>query len=131
MFKKVRIQLGEGYLDRYTILEIKSLFSIYIHVFNTIKQDRFHTHAFNGLAFVLNGSYEEEYKTKKGVKSRHIGVGCRFIPKNYNHKILKSEKNTISILFAGPWSKYWTEENDNFVRTLTWGRKEVHRFTKS
>jgi hypothetical protein len=64
-------------------------------------------------------------------KSRHIGVGCRFIPKNYNHKILKSEKNTISILFAGPWSKYWTEENDNFVRTLTWGRKEVHRFTKS
>jgi hypothetical protein len=49
MFKKVRVALGQGYLDRYTILEIKWLFSIYFHVFNTVEQDRFHTHAFQCL----------------------------------------------------------------------------------
>ena len=55
MFKKTRIQLGEGHINKYTIFENKSLFSIYFHVFNTIAQDRFHTHAFDGWAFVIRG----------------------------------------------------------------------------
>ena len=125
MFKKARIILGEGFLDRFTIFEWKRCFSIYFHVFNTVKQDRFHTHAFNGIAILFYGSYEEEVKIGSNIYRKNIGPSIRYIPRSYNHKLLKSKPNTLSILFAGPWSKTWTEENDQFVRTLTWGRKEI------
>lgn len=131
MFDKVRVSLGEGFLDRYTIFESKRFFSIYLHVFNTIKQDRLHSHAFNGLAFVLKGGYEEEYRDTDGtLKRTWIGKGIRYIPKSYTHRLLESKANSISILFTGPWDRTWTEENDRWVRTLTWGRKEVSRSIK-
>ena len=125
IFQLVKISLGEGYLHRLAIIEIKSLFSIYVHKFNTIAQDRFHTHAFNGLAFVIKGGYDEEYKDSTGIHLKTIKPGFRYIPREYNHRLLKSKPNTISILFAGPWGKYWTEEKDGRVRTLTWNRKVV------
>jgi hypothetical protein len=128
MFEKVRVALGKGHLDRYTIYENKRLFSVYFHIFNTIEQDRFHTHAFNGIAVVLRGSYEEEYKLPNGlIKRKKIRPGIRYIPREYNHRLLRSEPDTMSILFTGPWAEFWTEENPLFVRTLTWGRKEVSR----
>lgn len=128
MFGRVRVALGEGHLDRYTLFESKNWFSVYFHVFNTVAQDRFHTHAFDGYAVVLRGGYEEEVKAADGsVYKNRVGVGGRFIPKGYNHRLLRSLPNTMSVLFAGPWCKTWTEENDEFVRTLTWGRKEVAR----
>ena len=131
MFKKVRIALGRGFLDRFTILELKHFCCIYFHVFNTIEQDRFHTHAFHGLAIVLRGGYLEEHKTSSGrVLQKWIGPGVRLIPRSYNHRLLESHPNTMSILFTGPWSKTWTEENEQFVRTLTWGRKEINRRMK-
>lgn len=125
--KKARIALGEGFLDRYTILEWKRFFSIYFHVFNTVEQDRFHTHAFSGIAILLSGGYEEEVKEGSKTYRKWIGPSIRFIPRTYNHRLLKSKPNTLSILFTGPWSKTWTEENDHYVRTLTWGRKEIQR----
>jgi hypothetical protein len=125
--KRTRVALGEGHLDKFTIFEDKSCFSIYFHIFNTIAQDRFHTHAFDGYSYVLRGGYEEEYKVDGVVHKKWVGTGGRFIPKNYNHRILRSEPDTMSILFTGPWDNHWTEENDQFVRTLTHGRKEVSR----
>ena len=130
LFKKVRVSLGEGFLDRFTLFEWKRFFCIYLHVFNTIKQDRFHSHAFNGVAFLVRGGYEEEVKKGNLSYRKWIGPGIRYIPRQYNHRLLKSKPNTISILFTGPWSKTWTEENDQYVRTLTWGRKEVSRWQK-
>lgn len=128
MFDKVRISLGEGHLDKYTLFENKSLFSVYFHVFNTVEQDRFHTHAFDAVSFVLRGSYEEEQKLPSGIViKKKVGVGVRYIPKDYNHRLLRSEPDTMSLLFAGPWVRYWTEENRSFTRTLTWGRREVSR----
>jgi len=128
MFKTARIALGKGFLDRFTIFEWKRFFSIYFHVFNTVEQDRFHTHAFNGIAILLYGWYEEEVKEEGRFSYRKkIRPSIRFIPRSYNHRILRSKPNTLSILFTGPWSKTWTEENEQFVRTLTWGRKEIQR----
>lgn len=125
MFHKVRISLGEGYLDRYTIFEFKRFSSLYVHCFNTIAQDRFHSHAFWGLAFVLYGGYYEEWKNSTGTYCKWIGPGIRWIPREYNHRLLKSKPNTISVLITGPWAKFWTEEKDGIVRTLGWGRKVV------
>lgn len=128
MFKKVRVALGEGYLDRYTLFESKRFFSVYFHVFNTIRQDRFHTHAFNGWAFLLRGGYEEEVISKAGIFTKRVGPGLRYIPRDYNHRLLRSEPNTLSLLIAGPWAETWTEENEQFIRVLAWGRREVARY---
>lgn len=130
MFNWTKVALGSGYLHRFTIFELKRFFSIYFHVFNTVEQDRFHTHAFNGIAIVLRGSYEEEFIENGTVKTRLVGLGIRYIPRSYNHRLLQSTKNAMSILFAGPWAPTWTEENEHFVRTLTWGRQELHRTYK-
>ena len=130
MFKKVRVALGLGHLDRYTLFEWKRGVSVYFHVFNTVEQDRFHTHAFGGFAFVLKGGYTEEYIENGTVKTKYVGRGVRYIPRSYNHRLLKSEPNTISLLIAGPWADTWTEENDRYVRTLGWGRKEISRTYK-
>lgn len=126
MFEKRRIALGEGFLDRTTIFEFKKFFSAYFHVFNTVAQDRFHTHAFHGIAIVLRGWYDEEWKDEDGtVRTKRIKPGVRFIPRSYNHRLMRSSPNTMSILFTGPWAKHWTEEKDGTVRTLGWGRKIV------
>lgn len=134
MFKKTRVELGRGHLIKYTIFEIKRLFSVYLHVFNTIEQDRFHTHAFSGVSFLLKGGYEEEVKETDGsFKKKWIGRGIRYIPHSHNHRLLTSTTNSVSLLFAGPWRKTWTEEfpstpeNPGIVRVLGWGRKEITR----
>lgn len=131
LFTRTRIAMGEGYLDRYTIFECKFLFSIYFHVFNTVKQDRFHTHAFNGLVVLLKGGYYEEVEIHPGVFiTKWIGPGIRYIPRDYKHRLLRSLTNTWSLLLAGPWNSTWIEESDDYVRTLSWGRKEVTRQEK-
>lgn len=130
-FSVVRISLGKGHLHRCCLIECKQFFSIYGHVFNTIEQDRFHTHAFNAIAILIKGGYEEEVIGSDGlVRKVKIGPGIRYIPRSYNHRLLKSEPNTLSLLFAGPWYSTWTEENDQYIRTLTWGRKELSREMK-
>ena len=125
MFNRVRVALGKGYLDKYTIFECKWFFCIYFHIFNTIEQDRFHTHAFNGIAILFKGGYEEQQKIGNLILNKKVGLGIRYIPRLYNHRLLKSKPNTMSILFTGPWVDFWTEEKNGLVRTLTWGRKEV------
>ncbi len=53
IFKKKRIELGEGHILQYTIFEHKKFGGIWIYNWKTIIQNRFHTHAFNAIAFLL------------------------------------------------------------------------------
>lgn len=116
--------LGVGNIRRFTIFEIKYLGGIIVNIFNTVGQDRFHSHAFHALSLMLRGHYYEEVivdgsriATKKIEKSR-------FIPKNYIHKITVSSPNAMSITFEGPWGSTWDEYYDSGrVKTYTWGRK--------
>jgi hypothetical protein len=129
--QRVRVALGQGHLDRYTVFEHKRLFGLYVHVFNTVEQDRFHSHAFDAYSLLLRGGYEEEVMADDGTTSkRWVGPGLRFIPKSYNHRLLRSKPNTVSVLLAGPWAKFWTEDFPTFKRILTWGRKEVRRIPR-
>src|SRR5688572_10470314 len=120
-FKKTRVALGEGHLDRYTVFEFKGFLSFYVHVFNTVAQDRFHSHAFDALSVVLKGGYDEEWKDGGVVRRRRIRPGLRRIPHGHTHRLLRSKPNTVSVLLAGPWRKTWFEETDRHVRLLTWG----------
>lgn len=125
MFKKESIAFGKGFLYKWTLFEWKPLGCLYFHRFYTEAQDRFHTHAFNAIAIVLWGGYDELYIDSGIVCKKRIRPGIRLIKRSYNHCLLKSIPGTASIVIGGPWSKSWSETKDGVVKTLGWGRKNV------
>ena len=124
--------LGTGKVTRYTLIEIRCLFSVYIHRIETLEQDRFHTHAFNALVFILNGGYIDEIKDgigpDKPTKKKFFKIGdVRWIPRELNHKLLEAVPGTTSMLLTGPYSTIWNEEtNDGTLRILTTHRKPLY-----
>jgi hypothetical protein len=112
-----RIRLGQGHVDQLTLFEWKYVGGVYLYFFNVKAQDRFHTHAFASVSFLLWGRYFEEVKNPDGTivqKTRHPGV--KYLPRDYNHKLMESAPNTISLTITGPWDRYWTEESDKWIR---------------
>jgi hypothetical protein len=128
-FKKKRVELGEGHVMAYTVFEWKPLFSIIVYNWLTIKQNRFHSHAFPAVAFLLSGKYEEEVKVNGKTYSKTVNqwLKPRYIPRNYVHRVLKSDPNTWTIIFVGPWHKWWYEyfEDTGIWCKYLWGRKMV------
>lgn len=125
----INVSLGQGDINRFVFIEIKYLFSIYLNIFNTIEQDRYHNHAFNAVSIMMRGWYYEYEMTPRIEWPNLIrSLSVRFIPRDYVHKIGRSSPNAISITLAGPWAKTWTEifENGN-KKTLTWGRKVINQ----
>jgi len=125
--------LGEGTVERYTIIEMKSFFSIYLHCIATNCQDRFHTHAFSAVGWTLSGGYLEEVADGLNIKETKIvtiGMGWRRIPRLYNHRLLKALPNTATLLFAGRYEETWTEQTNEWFRILGEGSKELVKFNK-
>lgn len=130
-FKKKRIELGDGHIIQYTIFENKYLGGIWIYNWKTILQNRFHTHAFNSLAFLLRGSYTEEIIENGVIKLRVVNqwLKPRFHPKNYCHRILKADPNTWTIVFFGKWIPHWWEyfaDSKTWIK-YGWGRKVIEK----
>ena len=130
-FKKKRIELGEGHIEQYTIFESKRFGGIWLNNWQTIDQNRFHTHAFNSVALTLSGSYTQEI-IKDGVIKEEV-VSKRFIPrylpKNYCHRILEAKPNTWTLVFFGRWIPYWWEyfaDTKTWVK-YSWGRKVIEK----
>lgn len=125
--------LGRGVVRRYTIIEIRWLFSIYIHEISTQAQDRFHTHAFNAIGFTPIGGYLEDQLShiNSSEKPKRVKVyGVRWIPRKMNHKLLRALPNTHTILLTGPYSHLWTEEEGDWVKLITTHQVEVGRFKR-
>lgn len=121
-----RVKLGKGYVDRWTLFELKWLGSVIVNVFNTIAQDRFHTHAFAAVSVMLRGEYDEEIVTDGVVSRRTRRSDVIFLPRTLNHRLMKSSPNAASITLCGPWAPTWTETFlSGKTRRLTWGRKPV------
>lgn len=127
MFQKKRVELGDGHIIQYCIFECKYLFSIILYNWKTIKQNRFHSHAFSAIAFLLSGAYEQEVYKNGQIRTEKVNnwLTPRYLPKNYTHRIMKAESRTWTIVFTGPWMKYWYEwfEDTNTWVKYTWGRK--------
>ncbi len=131
LFKKKRVELGEGYIIQYTIFENKYFGGIWIYNWKTILQNRFHTHAFSSYAFLLSGSYTEEVIENGEIKEKVVNqlFKPRYLPKNYCHRILKAEPKTWTIVFFGKWIPYWWEyfnDTKTWIK-YTWGRKVVEK----
>ncbi len=118
--------LGVGNIKRFTIIEIKYLGGIIVNIFNTSNQDRFHSHAFNALSWMIRGHYYEDVIVDGNLLKLKKIERSRFIPRNYIHKITKSSPNAMSITFEGPWESTWNEYFDNGrIKTYSWGRKVI------
>ena len=133
LFKKKRIELGEGHIIQYILFEHKDLFSIIFYNWKTIKQNRFHTHAFPAYAFLLSGSYTEEQMLEDGTvinKTVNQWMKPRWLPRHYNHRILTAKPKTWTMVIAGKWHKYWFEYFDNSDTWVkyTWNRKVVGKY---
>ena len=131
LFKRKRIELGEGHIIQYTLFENKKFGGIWIYNWKSIKQNRFHTHAFGSYAFLLRGSYTEEVIVDGKIEQRTVNQRFkpRHLPKNYCHKILKAQPKTWTIVFFGKWIPNWWEY---FADTKTWvkygwGRKVIEK----
>jgi len=129
-FKKKRIELGKGHIIQFTFFESKYIGGIWLYNWKTIEQNRFHSHAFNSLCFLLRGSYQEEVLIgdKKELRTVNQWLKPRFLPRNYTHRILEAEPNTWTIVFFGRWQKTWKEyfEDTQTWVEYTWGRKRIN-----
>lgn len=126
LFTKKRIELGEGHIVQYTLFEWKRFGGIWLYNWKTIKQNRFHTHAFPSYAFLLRGSYEEEVIKNGSIIRKVVNqwMRPRKLPRNYCHRILKAEPNTWTVVFFGKWQDSWWEY---FPDTSTWVKYGWHR----
>lgn len=133
--KKDRIALGKGYVDRYTICEFKNWFSVYVHNWHTVAQDRYHTHAFNAWVYMICGQYEEQVMDANAplgsMFSREtIRAGSlRYVPRAHCHRILRAIAPCWTIAFAGPWIDHWYELRWDLLgwRKLGHGRRVLDR----
>jgi hypothetical protein len=118
------VSLGVGNIKRFTFFECKYFGGVILNIFNTNNQDRFHSHAFHSISFMLRGFYNEDVIENGNVITKHITPCIRYIPKNYIHKITNSSKNALSITFETPWDSTWNEYFSNGrIKTHTWGRE--------
>lgn len=114
----------------FTLVEIKSLFSIVLLKFVGRSRESYHTHAFNAISWVLKGGLFE-YTRRNPVSSALRNYPTSFRPiitkRDTFHKV-HSDGVTWALSFRGPWSKTWTEyrEKEGTTVTLASGRKEIN-----
>lgn len=111
LWKKKSINNGEQDVTEITVLEWKKLFSIKLFHFHKTNgsQDRFHTHSFNSVSFLLKGNYVEEVVVDGFVKPLPRNRSkIIYIPKGEFHRITKSD-GCKTLLITGPWEPEWVE----------------------
>ena len=121
---------GGRTIKQFVLFECKYLFSIVFFYFpkNYKVQDRFHTHAFNGLSFLIFGTYmehilDDEVTGEYTVKHRRQFI--RWFPKKQFHRIAQSVSGCLTMLISGPWEKTWNEWKDGEITIYNWNRKEI------
>ena len=97
LVKEIKSKQGVLHFRRYRILETP-IFNIYIHrIYMHDEDEHLHSHPWNMLVFVLNGSYAEEVKGEdKLVLARPMS--CRFRSTKMFHKIKKVFSPVVTTL---------------------------------
>lgn len=134
IWEKKQVALGEGHVDQYILFENKYLFSIIFYRWATIDQIRFHTHAFNSIAFLLKGWYWEKVIFNGIEMTNFVNVPLvpRLINKGYCHAIENAKPGTMTMVLVGPWCQNWYEyfpDTKKWVK-YKWGRIKVGTYDK-
>lgn len=110
------------------LVEIKSLFSAALLVFENGSREAYHSHAFNSLSWVLKGGlYEDRVQYgQHSYKVYYPSLKPVFTSRDNVHKVTSIGRTWV-ITFRGPWAQYWWEwfEDTKKWVTLTHGRKIV------
>ena len=113
----------ESTVDAFTLIEIKSLFSIILLRFNKGSRENFHSHAFNAFTWFLKGHLEEELidGTTRRYRRRIIP---KLTPRDNCHKV-HAKQTSWCFTLRGPWCKTWEEYTPDKKQriTLSNGRK--------
>lgn len=120
--KRKNIQLGDQLVTELTVLEWKRLFSIKLFHFHPSSgvQDRFHTHAFKAVSFLLSGNYIEEIiRDGKIIKLPRNRKRVLYIPKDEFHRIGHSE-GCKTLLITGPWGDTFKELTQYICEPTLW-----------
>lgn len=119
----------ESKVTGYWLIEWKRVFSIVLLRFDQGSRERYHTHAFNAVSWVIRGQLLENYLGPKSWDSVYLlpSIMPFFTARNRLHKVTGIAPKTWVISFRGPWSKYWYEldRDTGTLDTLTHGRKVV------
>jgi len=117
----------ESNVTSFTIVEIKSLFSVMFLKFSRGTRENYHSHAFNAFTWFLSGSLIE-HRIDGGKKSSWYKRSLRpkMTPRHNLHKVY-AYKDSWCFSIRGPWSETWTEYNEKTGQTITLtnGRKIV------
>lgn len=115
----------ESHVWGFWFIEIKSLFSVVLLVFEEGSREAYHTHAFDALTWFLKGAVLEHLISGKKIRWSP-SVLPKLTPKSTFHKVVGIQR-TYALSFRGPWKNNWQEylpQEKRYVK-LTNGRKEV------
>jgi predicted metal-dependent enzyme (double-stranded beta helix superfamily) len=123
MFQKCKDGGDNSHVTAYTLIEIKSLFSIILLKFAPGTRDAYHSHAFNAVTWILRGKFIEQ---------NLYGPAITYVPslrpkitlRATFHKVFSVGK-TWAITFRGPWKDQWHEFVGGKLVSLTHGRKVI------
>ena len=109
------------------LVEIKSLFSVALLVFENGSREAYHTHAFNSISWVLKGKVEEHMQGSPSAMNVFTPSFKPIITKRDTFHKVFSIGRTWVLTFRGPWAKQWKEFSParNEFTTLESGRKIV------
>jgi hypothetical protein len=116
----------ESTVTGYWLFEIKWLGSVVLLKFEDGSRDRYHSHAFNSLNWVLKGGVEEQVIHDPESKLHRPSIIPIVTRRSQFHRVV-SRGTTWVFSIRGPWSKSWKEWDPKTDRTvtLTYGRVEV------
>ena len=108
----------------YWLVEIKSLFSVAVLVFENGSRDAYHSHAFNCVSWLLCGRLMEEF-VDGNIKWYWPSLAFPIITRRDTFHKVTSTGRSVVLTFRGPWASKWKEHVDGREITLTHGRKVV------
>jgi hypothetical protein len=115
----------ESSVTGYWLIESKSLFSVVLLKFEGKSREAYHTHAFNAVSWLLNGSLIEYFKGVGADKIYTASLTPIVTTRDTFHKV-SSVGNSWALSFRGPWTETWKEyttTDDEYL--LTNGRVRI------
>jgi len=111
-------------VDSYTLVEIKSLFSVMALKFNKGGRENYHTHAFNAFTWFIAGNLIEEDISGTAYRYKR-SIFPKLTKRTKNHRV-KALKDSWCFTIRGPWEDVWTEHTAEMKKVkLTHGRKVI------
>ena len=125
---KVKDGGPDSTVTAYILIEIKCLFSIMLLRFDGPSRPVYHTHAFNGISWLLTGCLTETFSPviDNVIKIYKPSFKPISTPRQPFHRV-DSVGISWVLTFRGPWNRYWYEYDPVKHKTtsLTHGRVEI------